>query len=100
VRRTEGWLLAVLALTGTIFVPLQGQEKNVRPRLILVLSVDQMRYDYLTRFGPLYKGSLRLLLDQGAVFSQARLRHGITDNRAGTRHDPFWTAPLTHRHGQ
>lgn len=82
-RRTEGWLLAVLALSGTIFVPLQGQEKNVRPRLILVLSVDQMRYDYLTRFGPLFKGSLRLLLDQGAVFSKARLRHGITDTGPG-----------------
>ena len=62
---------------------LRGQEKNVRPKLVLVLSIDQMRYDSLTRLGPLYKGGLRLLLDQGAVFSHARLRHGITDTGPG-----------------
>jgi predicted AlkP superfamily pyrophosphatase or phosphodiesterase len=82
-RRIAGWLLTVLVLAGAIFLPLQGQERNARLRLILVLSVDQMRFDYLTRFGPLYKGGLRRLLDQGAVFSQARLRHGITDTGPG-----------------
>ena len=38
------------------------------PRLVLVLAIDQMRFDYLTRFDPLYKGGLRMLLDRGAVF--------------------------------
>ena len=28
-----------------------GTGKDLRPKLILVLSVDQMRYDYLTRLG-------------------------------------------------
>ena len=82
-KRIKGALLTILALAGIAFVPLQGQESKIRPKLILVLSVDQLRYDSLTRFGPLYKGSLRLLLDHGAVFSQAHLRHGITDTGPG-----------------
>ena len=81
-RKTGGWLIAIL-VSAAMTIALRGQEKATRPRLILVLSVDQMRYDYLTRLGPLYKGGLRLLLDQGAVFSQARLRHGITDTGPG-----------------
>ena len=75
-RKTGGWLIAIL-VSAAMTIALRGQEKATRPRLILVLSVDQMRYDYLTRLGTLYKGGLRLLLDRGAVFSQARLRHGI-----------------------
>jgi len=82
VRKTGGWLIAIL-VSAAMTIALRGQEKATRPKLILVLSVDQMRYDYLTRLGPLYKGGLRLLLDQGAVFSQARLRHGITDTGPG-----------------
>jgi len=82
VRKSGGWLIAILVSAAMITV-LRGQEKNARPRLILVLSVDQMRYDYLTRLDPLYKGGFRLLLDQGAVFSQARFRHGITDTGPG-----------------
>jgi predicted AlkP superfamily pyrophosphatase or phosphodiesterase len=82
VRRPQGWILALLVLTGTILWS-QGQGKSIRPKLILVLSIDQLGYDSLTRFSPLYKGGLRLLLDRGAVFSKARLRHGITDTGPG-----------------
>ena len=81
-RKTGGWLIAIL-VSAAMTTALRGQEKTAGPRLILVLSVDQMRYDYLTRLGPLYKGGLRLLLDQGAVFSQARFRHGMTDTGPG-----------------
>jgi predicted AlkP superfamily pyrophosphatase or phosphodiesterase len=82
-RATARWLLAFLTLAGVIFPSLQGGEKTAVPRLILVLSIDQMRFDYLTRFDPLYKGGIRRLLDQGAVFTKARLRHGITDTGPG-----------------
>jgi predicted AlkP superfamily pyrophosphatase or phosphodiesterase len=53
------------------------------PRLVLFISVDQMRYDYLTRFAPLYKGGLRALIDRGAVFSNAHYRHGNTETGPG-----------------
>jgi predicted AlkP superfamily pyrophosphatase or phosphodiesterase len=53
------------------------------PRLILVLTIDQMRFDYLTRFGPLFKGGFRTLLDRGAVFTNARFAHACTETGPG-----------------
>jgi predicted AlkP superfamily pyrophosphatase or phosphodiesterase len=55
----------------------------LEPRLVLVLSIDQMRYDYLTRLGPLFKGGLRLLLDRGAVFTNAMYRHSASETGPG-----------------
>jgi hypothetical protein len=54
-----------------------------RPKLVLVVSIDQMRFDYLTRFDPLYKGGLRRLLDRGAVFTQAMYGHADTETGPG-----------------
>lgn len=54
-----------------------------RPRLVLALSVDQMRFDYLTRFAPLFKGGLKTLVDKGAVFTNARYRHACTETGPG-----------------
>jgi predicted AlkP superfamily pyrophosphatase or phosphodiesterase len=54
-----------------------------QPKLVLVLSIDQMRFDYLTRFAPLYKGGLKMLLDRGAVFTQAKYRHSSTETGPG-----------------
>jgi predicted AlkP superfamily pyrophosphatase or phosphodiesterase len=69
---------AILAGAGFSQVPPAAQ-----PRLILVLSIDQMRFDYLTRFAPLYKGGLKMLLDRGAVFTDANYRHSATETGPG-----------------
>lgn len=53
------------------------------PRLILVVVVDQMRFDYLTRFRPLFTGGLRRLLDQGAVFTNAYCGYANADTAPG-----------------
>jgi len=37
-----------------------------------------MRFDYLTRFDSLYKGGFRHLVDHGAVFTKAMVRHANT----------------------
>ncbi len=60
-----------------------GQKPKEKPKLILVIAVDQMRFDYLTRFAALYKGGLRQLLDKGAVFSNANYRHANTETGPG-----------------
>jgi predicted AlkP superfamily pyrophosphatase or phosphodiesterase len=60
-----------------------AQSRPTPPRLVLVLAIDQMRFDYLTRFSPLYEGGLRLLLDRGAVFSNANYRHSPTETGPG-----------------
>jgi len=53
------------------------------PKLILVVSVDQMRFDFLERFAPLYRSGLRTLLERGAVFSNAKYRHAATETGPG-----------------
>ena len=80
-------LLSLLAAAGVIAVvglwPMSRASAASGPRLLLFVSVDQMRYDYLTRFAPLYKGGLRTLLDRGAVFTNAYYRHANTETGPG-----------------
>ncbi|MCH6548134.1 MAG: alkaline phosphatase family protein [Gemmatimonadetes bacterium] len=52
-------------------------------RLFVVLSVDQMRFDFLERFGHLYKGGLARLLEEGAVYTDAYQDHFYTSTAAG-----------------
>lgn len=51
--------------------------------LLLVISVDQMRADYLERFGPSLTGGFRRLLDEGTVFTNALHGHAITATAPG-----------------
>ncbi len=64
---------AVLLACGTPRqAPFPGEDP---PRLVLLLVIDQLRYDYLTRFGSGFTGGIRRLLDDGAVFTNAYLDH-------------------------
>jgi Type I phosphodiesterase / nucleotide pyrophosphatase len=45
------------------------------PRLVLLVAVDQMRYDYLPRFASGFTGGMRRLMREGAVFTNAHLGH-------------------------
>ncbi len=80
-------LVLVLALafatTGEPQTPQPASSASLRPRLVVALSIDQMRYDYLVRFGPLFIGGLKTLLDRGAVFSNARYRHANCETGPG-----------------
>lgn len=54
-----------------------------RPRLVVVISIDQFRGDYLTRLGDLFvpaeqegkPGGFRFLMEKGAYFANARYEH-------------------------
>lgn len=48
---------------------------NSSPRLIVVIVVDQMRADYIERYAENWKGGIRRLLDEGAVFTQAEYQY-------------------------
>ena len=80
-KRTR--FLTTLAIAFVWFSTLWGQQPPPRPKLVLVLSIDQMRFDYLTRFAPLYKGGMRTLVERGAVFSNANYRHAATETGPG-----------------
>jgi predicted AlkP superfamily pyrophosphatase or phosphodiesterase len=50
-----------------------------RPRLVVVISVDQLRFDYVDRFAPwLTERGFRRFTKEGAVFSNARYRYSVT----------------------
>ena len=52
-------------------------------RLVLLIAVDQFRYDYLTRFRSEYTAGLSQLLTRGATFTQAQLEHYPTVTAVG-----------------
>ena len=55
-----------------------------RPRLVLLIVVDQFRYDYLERFGDLFAaGGLRRLQQEGASWVEANYDHIPTETAPG-----------------
>lgn len=62
-------LLAVLGLTPDI---LAQNKIQYSPRLVVSITIDQLRTDYLEAFAPLYSdGGFKRLLQQGLVFYNA-----------------------------
>lgn len=59
------------------------REGGAAIRLVLLVAVDQFRYDYLTRFRSEYTGGLAQLLTRGANFTQAHLEHYPTVTAVG-----------------
>jgi predicted AlkP superfamily pyrophosphatase or phosphodiesterase len=52
-----------------------GSAASPKPKLVLAIAVDQLRYDYLLRFRGEYKEGLDELLTRGAVFTNAYYEH-------------------------
>jgi hypothetical protein len=69
--------LIVLVLFGTS--SLFAQTKPASPDLIVVISIDQFRYDYTTRFLPYFsEGGFNRLLRRGATFTHALYPYSTT----------------------
>lgn len=91
-------LLVLLALT--LSTPSVGSalESRARPKLILVVTVDQLRGDmplrFKDRFGP---GGFRYLMDHGTIFTQAFYRHSTT--YTGVGHATLSTGGDSAQHG-
>src|SRR5205823_14959204 len=54
-----------------------------KPRLVLVITVDQLRPDYFDRYRTQLNGGLAMLLKQGAVFTEAYQDHAVTETAPG-----------------
>jgi predicted AlkP superfamily pyrophosphatase or phosphodiesterase len=67
------------------------------PKLLVVMVVDQMRFDYIERYGRTWKGGLRRLVTEGAVFERALYPYLNTVTCAG--HATIGTGALPYRHG-
>jgi predicted AlkP superfamily pyrophosphatase or phosphodiesterase len=84
-RVLVAFLVIVLAAPAAAPRAAVAQQGAERPdiRLVLLVAVDQFRYDYLARFGAEYNGGIRRLLERGATFTNAHLEHYPTVTAVG-----------------
>jgi arylsulfatase A-like enzyme len=78
--------LAFCAVAGCAHaqaVPAPSAASTQAPALVVVVTVDQLRPEYLGRWRSQFTGGLKRLLDEGAVFSQAYQDHAITETAPG-----------------
>ena len=73
--------LGILLALSAVAQP--AATSKLPPKLVVGIVIDQFRYDYLTRFRSEYKGGLKRMLDQGAVFTNAFYQHVPTVTAVG-----------------
>jgi hypothetical protein len=71
--------LAAAALLGAGAVSAQ----TAPPKLVVFLSIDQGRAEYLERFRPALEGGLLLLLERGVIFTETHHAHATTVTAPG-----------------
>ena len=98
-RTLAYWLLAIILLVGSAAAsPLSNPGFPNRPKLVVVLVIDQLRYDYLMRFRPFFgKAGFNLLLNGGAVFTDCRYDYATTITGPG--HATLLTGAYSNLHG-
>src|SRR3989454_2776017 len=60
-----------------------GPGPSPKPRLVVVITVDQLRPDYLERYRPQLLGGFAALLKTGASFTEAYQDHAVTETAPG-----------------
>ena len=102
--RRAATFAAMLALTACASAPPAisnaaetGAETGRQPTLVVMVVVDQFREPYLERYGDLFTGGLRRLLDQGRFYTRATHDHALTETAVG--HATLSTGVYPMRHG-
>jgi predicted AlkP superfamily pyrophosphatase or phosphodiesterase len=105
-------LLLVVAMSAARVVPAQTAttgKKSVnapsqrtggslgRPKLVVVLVIDQMRGDYVDKFRDQWRGGLKRLVQEGAWFREAAYPYASTETCVG--HATISTGALPRTHG-
>ena len=104
-RRIAGWIVGLGLLAGFSGC---GQSPAVEPevvlppelegpRLVVFLVVDQMRAEYLDRFGPLFTGGFARLEAESIRFTEAHHFHSATETSPG--HATLSTGLFPSHHG-
>ena len=96
---------AVLLLCGALIAVASARQARPAvpsppggpPRLLVFLTVDQFRADYISSYGHRWTKGLRRLLDGGAVYTNARYPYALTFTCAG--HATIGTGAMPYVHG-
>src|ERR1700752_2519304 len=76
----------------------QASAYNARPKLVVVVVIDQFRGDYLERYRDQFvEGGFRLLLDRGAYFTDCNYDYANTRTAPG--HATLMTGAYSNGHG-
>src|SRR6476660_1352201 len=93
-RAAVAILLICFALPG----PGYGSAYNARPKLVVIIVIDQFRGDYLERYRDQWgEGGFRLLLERGADFTDCNYAYANTRTAPG--HATLLTGAYTNGHG-
>ncbi len=95
-KTVSALLLALLLNPGPALAGPQRRAPANRPRLVVLLVVDQMRADYVDHFGGRWKKGLRRLLDRGGQFTQAPYPYWNTVTCPGHATIATGAFPATH----
>ena len=77
------------AFRGSVHARVDAPHASLRataatpPTLVVLITIDQMRGDYVTRFGPQLRGGLARLAQGGAWYTNAHHDHAITETAPG-----------------
>src|ERR1700730_11959674 len=99
-------LLAALPLAAEEFPAQTAAHKTTtkdsvrdssKPKLVVILVVDQMRGDYIDKFQQQWTGGLKRLINEGAWFRDAAYPYGATETCVG--HSTISTGAFPASHG-
>jgi len=72
------------------------KKTSARPKLVVLLVVDQMRGDYVDKFLQQWTGGLRRLVEEGAWFRDAAYPYAVTETCVGHATISTGALPATH----
>jgi predicted AlkP superfamily pyrophosphatase or phosphodiesterase len=85
------------AASALLLLACSSTPRPAAPTLLVALVVDQMRQDYIERYGGAWTDGLRRLVDRGAVFERASYPYLNTVTCTG--HATIATGTFPYRHG-
>ncbi|HEV8337011.1 MAG TPA: alkaline phosphatase family protein [Candidatus Polarisedimenticolia bacterium] len=95
--RTGAILLGLAAFLGIASGCGVAAQRRDRPKLVVLIAVDQLRADLLDRYDSLFTGGFRRLRDRGRRYTGAMVEHAITVSHPG--HVTLATGMTPARHG-
>lgn len=92
------FVLACFVAVGGLSISSAASAYNGRPKLVVVIVIDQFRGDYLERYRDQFgDAGFRLLLDHGAYFSNCNYNYANTRTAPG--HSTLFTGAYSNGHG-